>query len=363
MTSKREPLTPLQPQVLWWGRHGNYGPNYPRNRTVISCMQSLGWQVIEFHPHLSAIADLEARLHGFHDIDMVWVPCFRQRDLRAAARWAKPRGIPVIFDPLISAYDKQVFEKEKFQSNGWRARRLLNWERRLFQLADIVIADTRCHRDYFIDTLGCEPQRLKVIPVSAEEDLFYPTEKPANTVPEFLFFGTFIKLQGPTVIAEASTCYAGPPIQLTFLGDGPERATCEEICRANPNAKVKVLFEDWMPFEELPGRIHQADVCLGVFGSGDKARRVIPNKVYQALACGKPVITRKGDAYPELNPTEKSLVFIEEANPSALAREMAELVRNLATPEDAYCIYQRHFSNSSIKQALQTILNTVSKSY
>lgn len=356
------PSKSIKKRILWWGRFGNYGPNYPRNRTLMKCLGALSWEVVEFRPHLSALGDIEVAFSDIGKIDAVWVPCFRQRDLGAAARWAKKHKLPLIFDPLISAYDKRINEKKKFTENSWQARRLLKWEHRLFVKADTLIADTECHRQYFIDTLGCDARHVSVIPVSAEEDLFYPLNLPQNDPLEFLFFGTFIGLQGPAVVAQAIEYYSGVPIRLTFLGKGPERKVCEHIVSTLSNPLVTVSFEDWIPFHDLPGRINRADVCLGVFGEGGKALRVIPNKVYQAMACGKPVITLRGDAYPtallDAALDKSGIVFVPPADPVALATAMAALASAdlKDKSKQAYVDYLKHFSNARIKSILENLL-------
>ena len=72
--------------VLFWGRYGNYGPDYPRNRVVESVMSGLGCRVSRFLPSLSMLADVEYSLRGGKKPDVIWVPCFRQRDLPAGAK-------------------------------------------------------------------------------------------------------------------------------------------------------------------------------------------------------------------------------------------------------------------------------------
>ena len=48
---------------------------------------------------------------------------------------------------------------------------------------------------------------------------------------------------------------------------------------------------DWVDADELPGVVAEHDVCLGIFGTTDKAPRVVPNKVYQGVASGCAVVT------------------------------------------------------------------------
>ena len=281
--------------------------------------ERLGWEVVSFQPKLSALADLEASLRGLKDISLVWVPRPSAGCRRRLTVGAPPWG-SLVFDPLISAFDKQVFERRKFAPDSRKGQRLLAWERRRFSMADRLVADTHEHAAYFADQHRYSLERICVLPVGAEEALFKPQPKTTNDVPEALFFGTFIGLQGATFIAEAIALYSGPLCRLTFLGAGPDRQACEAVAARASNPSVQVTFEDWVPITELGVRIGASDLCLGVFGVGEKTNRVIPNKVYQALACDRPVITIKADAYPdELQDSSCGLLWVPRVIPRLLS--------------------------------------------
>jgi glycosyltransferase involved in cell wall biosynthesis len=92
----------------------------------------------------------------------------------------------------------------------------------------------------------------------------------------------------------------------------------------------------WLDYEQLPHELHAAGCALGVFGTSEKARRVIPNKVFQALACGVPVITADTPASRELLVDEDSALLVPPGDADSLAtavRHLAEdpaLARRLA---------------------------------
>lgn len=349
------------PTALWWGR---FDPEYSRNRILRGLLAELGWRVADFRPRFSALADWQAGLATLPRPDLVWVPCFRQRDLAAASRWARARDVPLLFDPLISAYDKQVDERAKLAADSPRARRLLARERALFRRADRVLADTTEHARYFRDSLGVAPERLGVVYVGAEEARFKPAPAPgpAGAVPpEVLFYGSFIPLQGAGVIVEAARLYQGPSVRWTMVGAGPELAGCRQAAAGLAN----VRFEPWVAYAALPARIQAADILLGVFGTTPKAGRVIPNKVFQALACGKPVVTRPSAAYPGAlgEGADSGLVWVEAGNPAALAAAVAKLAARpgarVTLGEAAARTYQAHFSNGVIREQLRRVLDAL----
>ncbi|MDD5364044.1 MAG: glycosyltransferase [Gallionellaceae bacterium] len=350
------------PTVLWWARPGN---PYSRNRVLRQLLTELGWTIIDFQPRLSMTGDWQARIQRVPNVDLVWVPCFRQRDLTAALRWSRARGIPLLADPLISAYDKQVFERAKYPPGSFRARRLQAWEGRLLAAADAVLADTAGHARFFHAELGVETARLHVVPVGAEEALFRPAATPMSphSPLEVLFYGSFIQLQGPLTIIEAARLYSGPPVVWRLVGDGPLRAACMEAAAG----LASVVFEDWIDYEALPSRIHRADLVLGIFGTTAKAARVIPNKVYQAMACGRPLVTRAAPAYTGelLDDPGSGIQWVDGGDAADLAAAVARLARSPETlPERARqtrLAYERHFSLAHIRSALAAALAEVAQ--
>lgn len=350
-------MTPAGRIVLWWGR---FDPDYSRNRVLRQAYRELGWQVVDFHPWgPGTLGDIEARLRGVPAADLIHVPCFRQRDVTAATRYARRRGVPLLFDPLISAFDKQVYERRKLSPCGLAARRLLGREQRQFAGAAIVLADTPEHRRFFAETLLVDPQRLHVVYVGAEQPLFTPGPARAPNVPlEVLFYGSFIPLQGAETIVEAARLYDGPPVQWTLLGDGPLRAQCRQQAAGLPS----VTFENWVPYAELPARIGRADILLGVFGDTHKALRVIPNKVFQALACGKPLVTGAAPAYPTelVSDSDCGIRWAPMGDARALARAVADLAaqpqRLVEIGVQARTCYEKFFSPEKIRGQLAAAL-------
>ena len=74
-----------------------------------------------------------------------------------------------------------------------------------------------------------------------------------------------------------------------------------------------------------------AACALGIFGASAKATRVIPNKAYQALACGTPLVTADTPAARELLVDGESARLV----PAGDAEALAHAVRGLLADESA----------------------------
>ncbi len=321
----------------------------------------LGWKIQTFYPAVSQLGWAEAFWRTPPKPDMVWVPCFRQKDVTSAAFWARKWKVPLVVDPLISAFQKDVDEKRKFISTSWRGKWSQTCESRQFQLADIVVADTPAHAGYYQDTLGVAPNRLKVLYVGAEPDLFRYAPPPQASPPyDILFFGSFLPLQGVDTIIEAANLLNRPDVRWTLLGQGD----MHDRARALAAGCAHVHFEPWIDYPSLPVRIARAHILLGVFGDTPKANMVIPNKVFQSMAVGRPLITRTADGYRNSGMNESEIVgWVPAADAHALAAKIDRWLHNPGCLAERGIqtrqLFDRYFGFEKMTDQMKDILETV----
>ena len=86
-----------------------------------------------------------------------------------------------------------------------------------------------------------------------------------------------------------------------------------------------VEWIEWIEYDDLPREYWGAGCALGIFGTSDKAQRVIPNKAYHALACGAPLITADTPAARELLRDGENALLVPPGDPAALAEAMRRL--------------------------------------
>ena len=342
------------PTVLWWGRSD---PEYSRNRIIWKLLSGLGWSINTFHPLISELGSMEAYCRRLRRPDVIWVPCFRHRDIASASHWASRWQVPLIIDPLISAYEKDVFERSKYEPGSPKGSKRRLWEASLFSKADIVVADTSAHAEYFNSELNVPMDKLLTLYVGAETDLFRPVDVPRLKKPyQVLFYGSFLKLQGTETIVAAAKQVGDLGITWTLLGEGDLKTECMKMAYGHDN----IRFEPWVDYQQLPHRISQAHVLLGIFGTTVKADLVIPNKIFQAMAMGRAVITRKAEAYKKTLNESETIGWVPPGDPSALAflvRKWFEDPSHLmARSKQTRRLFDTFFSEPILQSALEKIM-------
>jgi glycosyltransferase involved in cell wall biosynthesis len=343
-----------QDRIIAWG---SYDDSKPRVRLLLDALARRGalaaqiriaaWQDIEDKSVAGRARLLKVLLRLALSYPLALLRLLRQPrgstvllpypgtpDVFLAAPIARLRGHRLVLDAFLPIHDTIVGDRAMVDAGSWIARAIWAVERMGLRLADVILVDTDQHGDFFASEFGLERDRFVTVLVGAEPLFASP---PRNTSlaelpdlptdrPLVLFYGQLIPLHGLPAILEAIELTRDDPFHWVVVGRGQEEP------------KLKAALEDrgggsnatwipWVDYEVLPSLIARAHVCLGVFGASDKAGRVIPNKVFQALFAGKPVITRSSPAIDALAQRFPNALITVPAEDSAA---LADAVRRIA---------------------------------
>ena len=278
--------------------------------------------------------------HGLGRPDVVVVGYLGHFDVHLARLLYRRGKVPIVLDHLISAANTA---KDRRLDGGLKTKLLRLIDAAALRAADIVVVDTEEHLE-----IVPEKYRPKAVVVhvgaptpwheaaaefaagtepSGDAESSSDAESSGN--PEgplkVVFYGLYTPLQGTPVIGEALGRLAGAPVEVTMIGRGQDEAETKRAAAANQS----VRWLDWVPAAELPALVAAHDVCLGIFGTGDKALRVVPNKVFQGAAAGCAVIT--SDTAPQRRVLGDAAVLVPPGDPAALA----DALRRLADDREA----------------------------
>jgi glycosyltransferase involved in cell wall biosynthesis len=242
------------------------------------------------------------------------------------------RSVPIVLDHLIGAADTA---RDRRVSGRVRHALLRALDAAALRAASLVVVDTEEHRQALPAKYR---DRAVVLPVGAPDAWFEAADqaRAADEALSVVFYGLFTPLQGTAAIGAALRLLHeqdGRPVRATLIGHGQDLAETRAAAGA---AAREIEWIDWAAADELPPIVAGHDVCLGIFGTGPKALRVVPNKVYQGAAAGCAVIT--SDTPPQLRAFGDAAVFV----PPGDAHALADAIRRLAErPDELKALRQR----------------------
>ena len=352
-------------RVLYFG---TYEREYPRNAQVISCLRGAGVEVVEKHIPLweterhkfspgvrmlarAVVAEVQLALTAAPEADVLVVGYPGHLDMVAAKRIARDR--PVVFNPLVSLEDTMVSDRQLVRRGSPTAKAMRFVDRAAFRRADLVVADTVAHGRYFASRFALPTDRVAVCYVGAEDRLFRPGNREEAGF-HALFVGKLIPLHGlETILAASALC---PEIEFRIVGSGQLDSLLIDL---PPN----VRWEAWVDYERLPELYRSAGCALGIFGTSEKASRVIPNKAYQALATGTPLITADTTAARELLDHERDALLVPPGDAEALGlavrRLAADPVLKSEIASRGRATYEAHATEETLGRRWRTLLEGV----
>ncbi|MBU4285001.1 glycosyltransferase [Patescibacteria group bacterium] len=263
---------------------------------------------------------------------------------------------PVIFDVFASKYITEI-ERKKLGTNSLKAKFYYFADWFSCKLADKILLDTEEHIKYFVKTFKLPRNKFERIFVGTIEDVFCPRPQIYHECFTILFYAKVTPMHGfEHIINAAKILEKEKDICFEIIGKG--KLYEDKIKNLDNLTNIKLI--DQIAYEELPKHIQEADVCLGIFGGTQKAMLVIPNKVYESMAMGKPFITGDSRAVRELLINKESVLFCRMADSNDLADKIIELKHEEAMRKKisygARKVFEERASSVVIGKQLKEIL-------
>ena len=337
--------SPIAKVVLW----GTYDTGKPRVRILREALRKKGVEVIECHAPLWEGIEDKSQVKGWrrwagimtraflayprlvyrylrlppHDAVLLCYPGLI--DAFVLRPFAAFRA-PIVMDWFISAYDTIVLDRALLRKGSLLARMVYAMEWLAIRLVDGVFMDTREHARRLEGIFALPRESVGHVFVGSDLGEVETVSPPvALSTPTVIFYGQFIPLHGVDTIIAAAALLSGENIDWIMVGDGQEAARIDKVLQQSPLPRLTRLR--WMDYPALRQAISQATVALGIFGESDKAASVIPNKVFQILSLGCPLITRDSPAIRELlSPSPPRVQLVPPGDPLALASAIQRVV-------------------------------------
>lgn len=213
----------------------------------------------------------------------------------------------------------------------WYLRRM---ERRIYHAADKMIALAPGIRDGIADT-GFPAEQVALIPNAADTHMFSPSDEPLDDPRfgepgecRFVFAGAHGQANGLDAILDAAAALRQRQetgIRFILIGSGKEKARLAARTRAEQLDDC-VTFFGRMPKQELTTLMPKMDVGLQIlknvpsfyFGTS-------PNKFFDYLACGIPVLTNYPGWVADLLAEHGCGLAVRPDDPSAFADAVVRL--------------------------------------
>ena len=332
---------------------GTYRANYSRNQIMIAGLRQAGVAVVECHATLwqgvedrvqvvgggwthprfwgrvlsAYIKLLKAyALVGEYDIMVVGYPGVL--DVFLARILSGIRRKPLVWDVFMSVY-LVALERGLDAHSQISVALLRKLERLALRVPDLLIQDTEAYVTWLVKTHAIPAERFRLVPTGADETIFQPPANPPTDDGMFrvIYYGSFIPNHGVEHIIEAAKRLADQKeIQFELIGSGPERDRAIRL--AQQYALTNVEFIQWLDQKVLIERVGRAHACLGAFGTTPQSLMTVQNKVYEAMAMAKPLISGDSPAIRKAFEHGEEIWLCRRSDGEALAEAILTLWQN-----------------------------------
>lgn len=244
-------------------------------------------------------------------------------------------------------------------------------ERRMYLAADQIVAVGEGYKRKVLEKVAI-PERISVIPNGVDLEKFRPQAADPELRARWhgqgkfvcAYVGTIGMAHGLDVVIEAAEMHRSQgrdDVVFWLVGEGARKAELEAEAKRR-GLEARVVFTGRLPKEEMPKVLASVDACLVHLRKTELFETVIPSKIFEMMAMGKPIIMGvRGEALKIVEEAAAGLAM-EPENPESLLDCVERLNSGsygVAKIDEVMGYLQEHFSRDTLAQRMLTTIERV----
>lgn len=296
------------------------------------------------------------------DVDVVWgtsPPIFQGWTAWRLARWKRVKFVFEIRDlwPAFAIAMNVVRNPIIIRLSNWL-------ERFLYRHADQLVVNSPGFIQHVTKRGG---RNIVLVPNGVDPQMFDPEDDGYEFKQQHHLTGTYVVLYSgahgvsndlEVILSAARITASNPQIVYVFVGDGKEKPNLQRLAEQWNLSNVRFVAP--VPKEKMKGVLAAADACVAILKPVDLYKTTYPNKVFDYMAAGRPVLCVIDGVIREVIETARAGLFVPPGDPSALANAVLKLS---SLPDQALEMglqgrkyVEQHFDRRVIADSMEKLL-------
>jgi len=281
-------------------------PRYGLGTPPWHAFHLLVWQFQAYRQALALHRETGFNVIHCHDLDA----------LPIGVKLKQKLGLPLVYD----AHEIYGYMAAGVAS-GWVGSILLQLEKWLIKKTDRIITVSEVLKKYFN---GITDKPISVIMNCKPLQSLEYQSPDSHNIFTLVYIGLLDKTRTLFQLIHVSGKLSDVACVIGGIGKPSYVQAVKEECAKRRN----ITFLDRVPFEEVLSITKKADVVFCMFDPADHLSKIgMPNKLFEAMVCGRPIICTKGTYSGELAEREEIGLAIEY-NEAALKQAIIKLRDN-----------------------------------
>lgn len=274
-----------------------------------------------------------------------------------AMKLAKKNDIPFIYyliDVLPSLFP--------VKSVQWVAK---IFKKKTLKSSNGVIVINEKLKDYAIE-MGSHPDRTYLVRAGVDLERFNPHIDGSRVRKQYkitkndfvlFFMGWLYDFSGlkEVALALAKTKKKEFSLKLLIVGEGDLYAELKKIQREY-SLQDRIVLTGWQPYDKIPEFLKASDLCLLPAQDNEVMHNIVPIKIYEYMAAGKPVLATRLPGVMKEFGNNNGIIYVNEAR--EVVKRTLELIKNGSLAEQGLKAkrFVERYSWDNITQDFEAIL-------